>query len=115
MQNYLENLKRGFVKNIIAIIIILVVVFFSQRPEFREYGKGLYSQVTAQGQSWWQGAYSYAEKNVFSKIGGEVGKGEEAVKEKITEEKNNFVKNIWEKIKNYFANIFSKTTGTKVE
>lgn len=107
--------ERGFIKNIVIIIIILVIVFFSQQPDFREYGKNLYDRAATQGRGWWQGAYSYAEQNILPKIGGEVEKRKEIIQEELQQEKNKISENIWQKIKNYFANIFSKATGTKVQ
>lgn len=109
------DMKKGFIKNVLAVIVVLVIVFLSQQPNFREYGKDLYDQAVAQGQSWWHGAYSYVEQNVFSKIGGEVEKKKEAIQEELQQEKNKISENIWQKIKNYFADIFSKATGVNVQ
>lgn len=102
-------MEKGFIKNVVIIIIILVAVFFSQQPNFREYGKNLYNQAFAQGQSWWQGAYSYAKQNVFPKIGGEVEKKKEVIQDELQKEKNKMSENILQKIKNYFLNIISRT------
>lgn len=98
-------MEKGFIKNIVIIIIILTAVFFSQQPNSREYGKNLYNQAFAQGQSWWQGAYSYAKQNVFSKIGGEVEKKKEVIQDELQKEKNKISENILQKIKNYFSDI----------
>ncbi|TSC94746.1 MAG: hypothetical protein CEN87_280 [Parcubacteria group bacterium Licking1014_1] len=97
--------ERGFIKYIIAIVVVLAVVFFSQQPYFREYGKNLYNQVVIQGQFWWQAAYHYAQQNIFPKIGGEVEKRKEIIQGELEQEKNKISENIWKKIKKYFADI----------
>lgn len=102
-------MEKGFIKNVVIIIIILTVVFFSQQPNSREYGKNLYNQAFTQGQSWWQGAYGYAQQNVFSKVGGEVEKKKELIQDELQKEKNKMSENILQKIKNYFSNIISRT------
>jgi len=102
-------MEKGFIKNIIIIIIILVVVFFSQQPNFREYGKNLYNQAFAQGQSWWQGAYSYPKQNILSNVGGEVEKKKEVIQNELQKEKNKISENILQKIKNYFSDIILRT------
>jgi hypothetical protein len=101
-------MKNGFIKNILVIIIILVAVFFSQQPDFREYGNNFYNQARAQGQSWWQGASSYAKQNVFSIVGGEVEKRKDVVQDELQQEKNKISENIWQKTKNYFSDTIFK-------
>lgn len=98
-------MEKGFIKNVLVIIIILVIVFFSQQPNFRKYGKDFYDQAVVYGQSWWQGAYSYAKQNVFSMVGGEVEKRKEVIQDEIQQEKNKVSENILQKIKNYFSDI----------
>lgn len=95
-KNMKNNRERGFVKNIVIIIIILIVVFLSQQPYFRGYGKDIYNKAESQVALYW------------SKAG-------ETVTNEINKGKNKVAQNIWEEIKNYFANIFSKSTGTKVQ
>lgn len=111
--------EKGFIQYITIIIIILVIVFLSQQPYFRGYGKNISREVEALVGSYWLKTAEWTKINIYPKIGGEVAKRGEALKEevaeKITEQKNNFVKNIWNKFKNYFANIFLKTTGTQVQ
>ncbi|MEK7562527.1 MAG: hypothetical protein AAB509_02525 [Patescibacteria group bacterium] len=96
--------KREFIKYIAIIIIILVIVFLSQQPYFRGYGKDIYGKVD-----------SWVRTNVYSKVSGEVEKRGEAIKEEVNKEKNAVAQNIWDKIKNYLASVFSKSTGAQVQ
>jgi hypothetical protein len=52
---------------------------------------------------------------IYPKASGEVSKLQDTAAQKITEQKNNIMQNIWGIIKNYFAEKFSKTFGTPVE
>lgn len=103
------------IKNIVIVIVILLVVFFSQQPYFEDAGKKLYVQAEVQ-----VGVYStkiadWFSDNVYPRVSGEVEQKTAIVQEEITKQKDNFAQNIWGNIKNYFANIFSKTTGTSVQ
>lgn len=107
--------EKGFIKNIVIIIVLLAVVFLSQQPYFNEAGKKLYFQTEAQVKDYWEKAGDWFRSNIYPRVSGEVEQKSAIVQEEITKQKNNFVQNIWENIKNYFANIFSKTTGTPVQ
>ena len=107
--------EKGFIQYVVILIIILVVVFFSQQPSFREVGKNVYSQVEAQVGLYWSKASDWVKVNVYPKVSSEVEKRGEAIKEEVNKQKDAAVKSIWDNIKNYFANIFSKTTGTSVQ
>lgn len=96
--------EKGFIVNIVIIIALVAVVFLSQQPYFNEAGKKLYFQAEAQ-----------VKNNIYPRVSGEVEQKSAIVQEEVTKQKNNFVQNIWGNIKNYFANIFSKTTGTPVQ
>ncbi|MBI2054349.1 MAG: hypothetical protein HYT36_03380 [Candidatus Staskawiczbacteria bacterium] len=108
-------MEKGFIKNILAVIIILAVAFLSQQVSFREYGKKLYEQAAGWGQPYWQKAYDFVNQNVIMKIGGEAGKWKDNIKEKLQQEKNNLPagtdkeENIFHKIKNYLSKFFRKS------
>lgn len=97
MQNY-NYLEKGFIKNIVIIIVILVAVFFSQKADFRENGKSLLSQTAGQVSGW-------VKDNALPKISGEVEKRGEMIKNEINQEKQKISETIGEKIKNYFSGI----------
>lgn len=103
--------KRGFTKNILIIVVILAIVFLSQQAYFRPIIKNLYQQ----GNKYLIEAQNWFKTNIYSKVSGEVEKRGEEAKKEINKEKNNILQNIWGKLKNYFAEKFSKTFGTKVE
>lgn len=107
--------EKGFITNIIIVIIVLAVVFLSQQPYFREYGKNLYSQIKPQVEAYWTKTTDWFRNNVYPRVSGEVEQKAVVIQEEITKQKNNIVQNIWEKIKSYFANIFSKVSGTPVQ
>lgn len=109
------NKENGFIKNIVIIIVILVIVFLSQQPNFMEYGKNAFNWVGSQVGFYWSKLSNWAATSIYPKVVGEATKRGEAIKEGINNEKNNLAQNVWEKIKNYFADIFSKSTGTQVE
>jgi len=112
-------MENGFINYIAGIIIVLVIAFLSQQPYFRGFGANIYNQaemqieaLLAKGQEW---VATNVSPKVESKINGEVAKAGEQAKTEIEKQKNNLMQNAWDNIKNYFANIFSKATGTKVE
>ena len=107
--------ERGFVKNIVIIVIILTVVFLSQQPYFREYGKNLYSQIKPRVEAYWSKTTDWFKNNVYSRVSGEVESKSKIIQQEINKQKNNIAQNIWDKIKNYFSNIFSKVSGTPVQ
>ncbi len=107
--------ERGFIQYIVIIIIILVIVFLSQQPYFRGIGKNIYNQAEAQIGSYWSKANNWVRVNVYPRVSSEAQKRGEAIKEEVNKEKNAIAQNIWEKIKKYFSEQFSKFSGTKVE
>ena len=107
--------ERGFIKNIVIIVALIVVVFLSQQAYFNEFGRKLYSQAEAQTKVYWTKVADWLKNNVYARVSGEVEQKSVVIQEEITKQKDNLVKNVWGNIKNYFANIFSKTTGTFVQ
>ncbi len=101
--------NRGFAQYILIMAVILAVIFLSQQPYFSGIGKNIYNQ-----------AESWVMTNIYPRVVSEVEKrGEEVrgeeVREEVSRQKDNLMKNVWQKIKKYFSNIFTKTTGTEVE
>ncbi len=107
--------EKGFILNIVMIVVILTLVFLSQQPYFMNTGKNLYLQGIKQGGIYWSNFDEWFKSNIYPGVSREVTRRGETVKKEIDKQKNNVVQNIWEKFKSYFAAKFSKTFGTKVE
>ena len=107
--------ERGFIKNIVIIVILSAVVFLSQQPYFKKYGENLYSQIKPQVEPYWSKTVDWFKNNIYPRVSGEVEQKSTFIQQEINKQKNNIVQNIWEKTKNYFANIFSKFSGTQVQ
>jgi hypothetical protein len=103
------------IKNLIIIAIILTLAFFSQNPSLVPTEKALYSQIQQQGAIYGSKVSAWLYAGIYPKASGEVSKLQDTAAQKITEQKNNIMQNIWGIIKNYFAEKFSKTFGTPVE
>jgi len=110
-----DSNQKGFVQNIVIIVILLAIVFFSQQIYFRESGKNLYLQADKYARVYIGKASDWLKINVYPKISGEVQKGGVEAQKEIAKQKNNLLQNIWENLKKYSAEKFSKTFGTKVE
>ncbi len=107
--------QKGFIKNIVIIIILLAVVFLSQQPYFEKYGNDLYLKAKPQIEIYWTKATNWVKNNVYPRVSGEVEQKSAVIQQEINKQKNNIMQNTWEKIKNYFADIFSKVSGTSVK
>ena len=108
-------MEKDIIVNILAILVVLGIVFFSQQPQFSNIGGDLYIQSARKGGEFWIKSSDWFKASIYPNISGEVAKRGEVIKEEITKQKDGAVKNIWENIKSYFAEKFSKTFGTKVE
>jgi len=104
--------ENGFINYIAAIIIVLVVAFLSQQPNFREFGTNIYGQAESQVRSLYERASGWVMATIYPKINSEVEKRGQAIEGELNQQKNNLMQNAWDNIKNYFADIFSKTTGS---
>ena len=109
------NNERGFVKNIVAIAVILGVVFLSQQSYSKNIATTLYANYV-------QGFMAPAQKNieniktsVVGKVSGEVSIVQFSAEQEIINQKNNLVQTIWGNVKNFFAQKFSNTFGTQVQ
>jgi hypothetical protein len=115
--------EKEFLKYIVIIVVILALVFLSQQPYFREYGKNLYFQAKAQLKVYWLVYWTklthWFKDNIYSPVysvvSREVEQKSTVLQQEINKQKNKIVQDIWEKVKNYFANIFSKISGTAVQ
>lgn len=106
---------RILTKNIIIIAVILIVVFLSQQSSFEQYGGNLYILGTEKVGEYWLKGSDWFKTSVYPKASGGAETGKEIIEKEIVKQKDAAAKNIWEKIKNYFAGKFSNLFGTKVE
>lgn len=99
--------EKGFVKYILVIIVILVVVFFSQRAYLFKKGNTFtfVSDAMSQAQDYLAKGSGWVSEKVFPKIGGEVQKRGDMIKNEVNKEKEKVSESIAEKIQNYFSGI----------
>ncbi len=103
--------KSRVILYIIVIIAIVAALFLSQTAYFKPFGRQLHQQVSGYSvktQNWIKTA-------IYPKISYEVKNRGEVIEQEATKQKDMALKSIWESIKKYFAEKFSKTFGTKVE
>src|SRR5579864_5862573 len=96
-------------KNLILIVVVFAVAFLSQQPAFNYVGKNIYPIIQEQMNVYWQNTLHWLGLNIYSKVAPEVTKRGVDIKNQAINQRNNFLQTIWENIKNYFANQFSKT------
>lgn len=106
---------RILTKNIIIIAVILTVVFLSQQPSFARYGGDLYALGTQKAGQYWLEGKDWFKTAIYPGANRGVENGKDIIEKEIVKQKDVAAKNIWEKFKNYFAEKFSKMSGTKVE
>ncbi len=107
--------ERGFILNIIIIILILVLVFLSQQPYFRPTAKSLYTNTGKITSPYTSKIGDWLKASIYPKVSQEVANRGATAQQAITEQKNNLMQNIWENFKNFFAEKFSKISGTQVK
>lgn len=107
--------EEGFIQNIVLIIVLLTVVFLSQQSFFRPVENNLYSMVSQKIGSPASKIGDWLRASLYPKVSGEVTKGGVAAVQEINNQKNIAAQNVWEKIKNYFAEKFSNISGTQVK
>ena len=86
--------EKGFIVNILAIIVVLGIVFLSQNP---------------------QKMPEWVKTNIYPKISIEVQNRGGELAQQANTAKNNFAQNIWDEIKNYFAQKFNGIFKTEVK
>lgn len=82
----------------VAIIVILIVVFFSQK-------EALISGVSDKAKAYVAKGSEWVMASIYPKISGEVKKRGDMIKNEVTQEKNKVSENIGEKISNYFSGV----------
>ena len=102
-------MEADFVKNGLIIAVILSVVFLSQQPYFREFGRNSYTWVKTQADDYLGKANNYAKETLLPKIDGEVEQKKGLIADEISRQKEKISESVsesvGEKIKNYFSGI----------
>ena len=98
-------MQEGFIKYIIIIVVILILVFLSQKPDFKIFDKNLLSKVFTTAQNYWAKGLNWVQDKAYPNISGEVQKRGDILKEGINQEKEKVSESIGEKIKNYFSGL----------
>jgi len=107
--------KRTIVTNILILVVLLVIIFLSQQPYFNTIGKQFYSKIQINTKIYWTNIKDWLENNVYPRVSGEVESKSGIIQQEINKQKNNIAQNIWLNIKNYFADVFTKISGTPVQ
>ena len=110
-----DNHQNGFVQNIVIIAVLLAMVFLSQQSFAKPTAQKIISQISEKTKEYSQKAGDWLKAKTNPYIAKEVQNGGERVKEEVIKQKNNLLQNIWENLKKYFAQKFSKTFGTEVK
>jgi hypothetical protein len=103
--------QKGFIPSIIAVAIVLLAAFLSQQPQFSVFGGSAAGAVERQGIESLEKARVWFTANIYPRV----ERGGQALQAEAQEQKDNAVKKVWEKFKNYFAEKFQNLSGTKVE
>ena len=93
-------MAKKFIFGILAIVIILAVVYFSQKGAFGGTGKTLVSDAANQAQAYLSAGTNWAAANVYPKITGEVQAKGDMVKTVVGQTQKNVSENIAQKISN---------------
>ena len=107
--------RKRLIQNIVMLVALLVTTFLSQNAAFRPVVQGTYNQVSQKVSPYTTRAGEWFGAIVYPRISGEVVKGGNTMQTAATKQKAYAVQTIWENFKNYFAEKFSNTFGTKVK
>jgi len=97
--------KKGLIKYIIIITIILLVAFLSQQAYFRGIEKTFISDATNKISACLADGSNWLTSKIYPKVSGEVQKRGDMIKTEVNQEKNKISENILDKTKNYFSGV----------
>ena len=96
---------QGTIKYILAIVVILLVAFLSQKAYAWKNGQDLISATTDQATAYLAKGSNWVMDTIYPKVTGEVQKRGEMIKTEVKIEKQNVSENIGKKISNYFSEV----------
>lgn len=97
--------QRGFIKYFVIIVVILAVVFLSQRVLSGGAGKTIVYDLGNQAKTYAAKGSNWVMSKIYPTISEEVQKRGDTIKNEIDEQKNNISESIGKKIKNYFSGV----------
>ncbi len=106
----MEN-NRGFIVNILAIIVVLGIVFFSQQARYGHIGGGLNSQISQISNN----AINWFKTNIFPRVSTEVQNRGVQAGQALNQQKDIAAQNLWNNIKIFFAQKFNRIFKTDVK
>ncbi len=103
--------ERGFILNIVAIIVVLGIIYFSQQANFRSVGV----QAQQQSQNYLDKGIEWVKTNIYPRVSSEVEKRGGQLTQQANTAKNNFAQTIWEGIVKYLQKNFNYLFKTDVQ
>ena len=107
--------QKVFSKNIIIIGIILTAVFLSRQPYFIQKGSFWIARGQQIGAEYQQKLSDWFKAGIYPSLSSEAEKRGGMLAEEAQKQKDNVLKRIWNKIRNYFSGKVYETFGTEVE
>jgi len=97
--------EKGFIKYIVIIGVIVAAVILSQQVYFGKIGKDLYSKASEAVLGYWAKGANWATDAAYTKVGEEVQKRGEIIKNEINSEKQKISESVVQKVGDYFSGI----------
>jgi len=98
-------MRKKIIIYAVAIIVILLIAFFSQQAYFRGIEKTFISDATNKASAYLAQGSNWATSKIYPKVSGEVQKRGDMIKTEVKQEKNKISENIGTKIENYFSGV----------
>lgn len=98
-------MNKKIIFSIIAIIIILAIFYFSQKPWLWGNEKTFIHSAIDQGKAYAQEGSNWVMSKIYPKISEEAQKRGEMIKNEVNQEKQKVSENIGEKISDYFSGV----------
>jgi hypothetical protein len=98
-------MSKKIIFGVIAIIIVLLVAYLSQKGAFSGSGNTLISDATDQVKGFLAKGSDWVMTNIYPKISGEVQKRGDLIKNEVNSEKEKISESIGEKISDYFSGV----------
>jgi hypothetical protein len=103
------------IRNIIIIAVIILIVFLGQKPYFQKQGTIWLQKADSYISPYKQKIDDFIKNQVLGRVGGEVDKKKQEITQELSAQKEKVSQDLWQQIKNYFAEKYSNLVGTKVE
>jgi hypothetical protein len=94
--------EKGFILNVVAIIVVLGIIYFSQQANFKSVGVG--TQVI-----------DWVKTNIYPRVSTEIQNRGGELTQVVNTQKNNLAQNAWDAIRNYLQKNFNYLFKTEVK